>query len=771
MKKKSIISFFALLLGLSITTTSCEDMLTPDMERNAPGFTGNDTVNFYFGILSTVQQLAENNVILGEVRADLVDTTSYVSDSVARIANFESDIYDGENGLLNRAAYYKVIQQCNEYLGKVDTFAQKFNFYYMRRECAQVEFIRAWTYMQLVQLYGEVPFITRFADNADTGWETNPEAWANADNIYDLLMKSGLKKAYAYEKTYGRPNYGTLNNGAVSMPHSNLVFRGDVVLGDLRLLTAKSEADYKEAAVYYYNFLSDEAKRYNQYVKSNNRCNLAVNEASGTDEFSFSSEDWAGSFINQYGGNSENITSIPSAANGRIGNTLTRVQQIYGFDPSSHSSSSSDAESGSISVKANYKNRQVAPSKKYLYVNKAQQPVYMKRGQVNQANYAETIGDGRYYASVSNVRTDMGDLPFVQKFAKGNAFSQGYVIPTAFSFNYALPVYRIRQVYLHFAEALNRAGYPRYAFAVLRNGLSKNALPTLAEEVEYDDEAFAAEHPNFNAETYDPKTGTYTVEGENGEETKIAVDFTKYAKRVYIKEEAVDDSKGNNFLTIGDLYAATLSPEFLDFTDDIWRNCGIHELGNGSYAYYHDRYNYGPVVGQRILDEAKRLEQCGEAPSASDREHGQALMQEVYVDTEEDPSAPSEPGEGEGTAPAWHKLVNARELDEPVAPAAIDGSALAAEQNAMETLIADELALETAFEGNRFGDLVRMAKHKMAKHKKEAGINGINWLAWTIARRAVKFAPYEEVDQYDQGLYNKLQTESNWYLPSPVSKP
>lgn len=186
MKNKSIISLFVFLLGVSVSTTSCEDMLTPDMDRYSQGFTGRDTVNFYFGILGTIQDMVENNVILGEVRGDLADTTMYVNDSLSRIAYYEN-VEDGDNALLNRAAYYKVINQCNFYLASVDTMAMKYNSYYMRRECAQVEMIRAWVYMQLVQNYGRVPFITQPVDNANTGWETNPSDWATPENLKELL--------------------------------------------------------------------------------------------------------------------------------------------------------------------------------------------------------------------------------------------------------------------------------------------------------------------------------------------------------------------------------------------------------------------------------------------------------------------------------------------------------------------------------------------------------------------------------------------------------
>jgi hypothetical protein len=71
--------------------------------------------------------------------------------------------------------------------------------------------------------------------------------------------------------------------------------------------------------------------------------------------------------------------------------------------------------------------------------------------------------------------------------------------------------------------------------------------------------------------------------------------------------------------------------------------------------------------------------------------------------------------------------------------------------NAVEDLICDEMALELAFEGSRFGDLTRMAQHK-----NRAGLYGADfgtrWLAKKLGYKAA-------------GLEERLKNEQNWYLP------
>ena len=69
--------------------------------------------------------------------------------------------------------------------------------------------------------------------------------------------------------------------------------------------------------------------------------------------------------------------------------------------------------------------------------------------------------------------------------------------------------------------------------------------------------------------------------------------------------------------------------------------------------------------------------------------------------------------------------------------------------NAVEDLICDEMALELAFEGNRFGDLTRVARHK-----NRAGLYGSNFGSqWLAAKLAYKHPAVSLLD------------EKNWYLP------
>ena len=707
MKNKSIISLLVFLMSFGLATTSCEDMLTPDMDRNVENFTGRDTVNFYLGILSNVQEMIENNVILGEVRGDLCEPTDYVSDTISAVANF-IPTEDAENGLLNRAAYYKVINQCNYYLARVDTMAQKNNIYYMRKEYAQVQAIRAWTYMQLVQNYGTVPFITRPVENAGTGWESNsPEGTVNADNLLDKLLENNLMRAYEYERLLGLPNYGTFKTGAVDIPHKLTLFPTALVLGDLYLLRGASTSDYERAAAFYYDYLEDAG------TIPNGNAGLRV-FYNGEDKTYTPNENgyWVMPTLNY---NGDLITLVPSAANASIGKTLTRVAQIYGFDPHSSTSSTDQGDagialSGQISVQVNYKNRQIAPTPSYINLCKNQ--IYALQESETKIEYPANLGDCRIDGTIKYMREDGQRRAFIQKFCPRAMSSESYL--SGFTFRYNMPVYRKRQIYLRFAEAINRAGFPRHAFAILRNGLQAKKMPAIRyDSVQYDD-------------------------------------VNKTFKKVPYLRIVAD---GTGYIGIDEMRRALDHPDFLDFTDDAkWNSQGIHAFGTGEHNDLDTLYTYDLIVGERMAQEALR---AGAPAEAAQRLRYSLLEESNTPTTGEGEGQPTEPDRSDYTElPA----------DDPQVP-----TDLAQQINAVETLIADEMALETAYEGWRYYDLMRIARHKNADNW-GAGVSGTQWMAWLISRRSLDLKPYENPTQYDATLFGKLSDPNNWFLQSPIYK-
>ena len=85
--------------------------------------------------------------------------------------------------------------------------------------------------------------------------------------------------------------------------------------------------------------------------------------------------------------------------------------------------------------------------------------------------------------------------------------------------------------------------------------------------------------------------------------------------------------------------------------------------------------------------------------------------------------------------------------------------------NYIADLVIDELALELAWEGTRFGDLIRFAE--AAKRAGDPYYKDI--LAMRVAGRAyVNDVTYRNAAyQMDATIYAKMSNEANWYLPLP----
>lgn len=679
---KTLIASCALLIGVS----SCSDMLTVDsgdkLYTNA-----NDTLYSYLGILKCVQDVAERQVLLGELRGDLVSTTTQVTDTLHAISNFD-DPQDGSCSLLNISDYYNIINNCNLYIANADTAAVKSNIKYMIPEFAQVQAIRAWTYLQLVQNYGSVPFITDPISSLDVVKNFDYEGnQVTRKDLINRILETNITDFLDTEY----PQYETFDNGAVNIASRKMMFPIRLILADMYLLRGQSQDDYLQAAKYYYEYL-----KFNNPVLPALYCTASrtrVSTKADEEEYSYSAssvanETW-GHWASKYAFSTTDdvITFIPSSSNKQFGTMLTRVADVYGYTPTSSQSSYTSGDdvegtaetstSGSITVSRNHKS-QTTPSGAYYTLNKKQSYIYYDNSTTVPTRMEYESGDARYGNSTEQATYESQTYLLCSKASRGSTFY------------YTIPVYRTALVWLRFAEAINRAGYPQMAFAILKDGLNVQNLPTHA--------------IRYNTHYVISEVGD-TLRNDSGEFV-IVTDTIPYLKL---------NSVGAMYYVDADQLDAFNSK--FDFQDDAWNgNYGVHARGCGFGSW--------------------------------------TASSEITVRT-------NIMGYNDSISYDYSNIIRSYGYDPADTNEAILG---------VEEALVDELALELAFEGFRFTDLVRIANHR-----NDTGFDGTSWLARKIASRDVRYNSYKDevtpetlVRGFNQDLFNKLKQTDNWYFDKPA---
>lgn len=781
MKNKSIITILSLCLGLSMATTSCDDMLTSDSDRHSYEVAG-DTLYSYWGILKSLQNIGERYVILGECRGDLIDGGEFTTDSVNAILSFglngdTENIKDGANRYLKVSDYYHVINSCNAYLAKVDTLMEKADGEkYMLREYAQVEAIRAWTYMQLVVNYGDVPFYLEpmLSTEQILGFDSkNPENRVNASNLWEKL-ENKLMRAYQIEEQWGYPQYNIYGYTTAVCHSSKAMFPASVVLADIYLMGNQ----YEKAAAYYYEFLDG---KYGGALPMNYYSYGWLPQGENTPTVKNVGYPWTET--GAVSKNSESITAIPSSTNSLWGTVQRGVNDLYGFEATIRQSTGSDSVArASITLSKNWE-RQLGPSAGYDTLRLAQKFECYRLPDIVDI-YDESKAELIVLDSVGDARgiTNVAGTGYISRFNSGDYYiddvrTERYIMKQnpGIAYSTVFPmVYRKSMIWLRYAEALNRAGYPSYAFAILKNGMTRNSewLPS-------DENHFAVKtgrvHYEYNG-TYTDAEGnqkdTMLILPANWEENDLCVitgpdyDLEAFSKEMGTWIDAIIAEAPEHFDTIPaeELIlhiAANLKEEVVEYAnfqpsatpivcDYISRNewekakgviwldfnkgqfDGIQNAGVNYVKEYPVPQNDSVQLTQYPI-----LMPVNEYVTRGIHQKGCGLLKynekrSVYNYVDQINLKLKAAGK-----PALTKA----EIYDPANQADVI--------EAIEELILDEAGLELAFEGNRFFDLMRVANRKA---------NPAKFMAEKIKARGTS----------TEAWVNALESDiKNWYLPLP----
>ena len=721
---KKIIYTLVAMIGM-FGAVSCSDMLETESssQLNDPSLSAKtDSVFYAYGILQAMQQLADQYYLQNEMRGDLGTTSKYATTDLRDLSNYD---VNASNKYDSVYLYYKVINNCNYYLKNRKKDLVTGSTYVVMNEYIAVASLRAWAYLQLVRNYGDVPYIT---EPVATISQINAQQYATSANMIlasEAEYLEGLKKEWSYEY-WDVPTFGITTdqqiggNGARSKyfrPEKCFVPL-NVVLGDLYL----ENGQYENAALAYYDYL------YYTSLKGEDRLNInyanirrnyenvptsidlpASADLSALNVLYDNSSNWN----NIFAGNAvpgDVITYIPMAASVLNGQT-TNVPEIFGYDyygTGNGTSADSYYPSGELEIHE----VQALPTKDFKNVY-TKAPFYYQKTKEQNARYAEiasdSIGDGRFNFVTNGKNADSLNIYTVKP-------STGYFY-----------LYRTSTVYLHLAEAMNRMGYPDAAFAVLKTGLVGNKLK------QFIDTAYIEKplNPNPNIIYYD--RDVYFLSSEAAKMLSTTLHFLPVGN-----DNGTDDG------------SAILKSELY--------NVGIHFHGAGAVTgtatlAKQSSYKYMSVLDAKIIELNKKFglgikrtveqtfvkydrDESGNVITGAD---GTPVVKETKTFKQS-----YDPSNSSATATALAVLDDNRnqymDTDRPDAFDRCDEVSSYAKDdaiNAMEDILCDEYALEFAFEGCRFGDLQRFARHKN-EFGLYGGSFGDRWLTEKLYKKTGK---------------------------------
>lgn len=454
------IKTFALAALVVAGFTSCEDMLRVDSKTVMFDYQNTlddptDTVYSVLGIINKMQKIADRTVILGEIRGDLVAISDHASEDLRDLYNYDFRAIKANNKYDQAVDYYSIINNCNFFLAHADTTLVRNQKNVMKGEYITVLCYRAWAYLQVAQIYGEVPYKPIDSDPAASGEKMNIKQVAQ-ELLKDFKNADELIQFYdRYQPNYGKLGGETLGDGSKTTQHESkdLFIPIRLILGDICLWAE----DYAHAALYYHDFLAGDDRSYT----IGTYCVTWL-----TWDYMYTGyDDYTSSIFGKNGC----ITYIPMEADQYSG-TVTDLPNIFNSTSDNYYwyQLTRSRAATAISARQNYcyhakRSANVRDEWPAYIPDKTAESSVLLRGDLRMAAVLET--------SYENLADE-----------DANSSMYGTEIQTLNKINSEkIWLYRRDVVYLRLAEALNRCGLPQTAFTILKEGLCKETIDSLSQ--------------------------------------------------------------------------------------------------------------------------------------------------------------------------------------------------------------------------------------------------------------------------------------------------
>ncbi len=437
--KGRLIGFSFIICQLSFSV-ACSDILDTSSElvEFAEDNTldhPTDSVYSVMGIINRMQVIADRSVILGELRSDLVAPTDAANADLKRLAAFD---FSQPNRYNRISDYYAVVNNCNFFLANVDTMLQRRGRTLFRYEYAAVKAFRAWTYLEMVKNYGNVPLVTEPVMTEREASEALSQRLSTIKEVCDYFIDDLTPYALVEH-----PEYGDIGGNA----SSEFFLPMRALLGDLCLWAGR----YQEAARWYHDYLNERTEFITMNTANRVRWTSVTDFQRPSDAYNVSG--------------SEVISRIPMES--RVFDGIV-----------------SDLENVFSSTRENNYFYQVAPAQGIRRLSASQVYCMEYKTEITtdtvyppRSGYSDEllVGDLRLY---SNYRlTSQGGQ---DEYSEFSTLRQTIDKLSRTS----ITTYRRAMVYLRYAEALNRARLPQSAFAVLKYGLCAENVRAYVDSLE-----------------------------------------------------------------------------------------------------------------------------------------------------------------------------------------------------------------------------------------------------------------------------------------------
>ncbi|MFY7909417.1 MAG: RagB/SusD family nutrient uptake outer membrane protein [Emticicia sp.] len=234
---KKIFLNVSLLSSMFVATSSCKQLfdLEPEETLTKEQVYRNlfDADAAIIGLYGKFMTLAKQHVILNELRADLLDVSGGADEQLAQLNNH--NVQEG-NPYADPRPFYEVILNCNDILKnfKIMLDQNKMKAEEYNQRTADVIALRTWVYLQVGIHFGQVPYITSTVENITDLSALNAAPKLSLQNLVKELIKTMEAIPPIYMEVY--PSTNTLVANSVDGYLLNKMFiNKHVLLGDLYL--------------------------------------------------------------------------------------------------------------------------------------------------------------------------------------------------------------------------------------------------------------------------------------------------------------------------------------------------------------------------------------------------------------------------------------------------------------------------------------------------------------------------------------------------------